>query len=183
MSNVARWTLDTIFKIDSTKKIPTPTPTVTISNVPSISPAVWVASTVRSGSATVINTPIKKHTNIKTPTLLERESPAPTCSPIGVIAMSAPKLNRPIPTINTNAEIKNTVVSVRLKFTNGVKFNSNTIAVTGNTDTNDSFNLNQNARNNFFSFSLHKYKVVGFANKKVADSVRTFLRPFLKKGS
>ena len=57
------------------------------------------------------------------------------------MARSAPKLNKPIPRIRKNAEIKKTAISFAEKLTKGVKFKSTTMATTGRTETNDSFNF------------------------------------------
>ena len=72
----------------------------------------WPASTVKSGSAIVINNPIKKQAKTKINTFLDLVSPDPTYFPIGVIAISAPKLNNPIPRIKNRADTINTIISL-----------------------------------------------------------------------
>ena len=104
----------------------------------------WSASTVRSGSAIVINKPNAKHTTTSSKMFFDFVNPEPTYSPIGVIARSAPKLNRPIPKINITDEIIKTIISLLLKLIKGVKFKSITINVTGITETNASFTFNKN---------------------------------------
>ena len=66
------------------------------------------------------------------------DKPVPICSPIGVIAISAPRLNSAIPTMSNSALQMKTMLSVSVKETSGVKFRIITIAVTGKTDTVDS---------------------------------------------
>ena len=64
----------------------------------------WEAKTFKSGSAIVIKSPIKKHTSKTIFKLFVFDNPEPTCSPIGDIAISAPKLNNPIPKIKHTEE-------------------------------------------------------------------------------
>ena len=68
----------------------------------------------------------------------------PTCSPIGCIAISAPKLKKPIPTIKIIAEIIKTINSYGVKLIIGVNDKINTINVTGNTEMRASFILDIN---------------------------------------
>ena len=70
-------------------------------------PGTWVASTVRSGSATVTSTPTRKNTAAIRDTRLLRASFRPNASPMGIMAMSAPKVIRPIPTTRSTAPAKN----------------------------------------------------------------------------
>ena len=72
--------------------------------------------------------------------------PEPICSPIGVIAMSAPRLNRAIPRIRKTAEIKNTVISKLEKLIIGVRLRIKTIATIGNTDSSDSLSFLSNSQ-------------------------------------
>ena len=79
--------------------------------------------------------------------LPDLESPEPICSPIGVIAISAPRLKREMPKISVMEAQANTRVSCQVKFAIGVQFKINTISVTGKTDTVASFNFVNNALN------------------------------------
>ncbi len=68
---------------------------------------------------------------------------------MGVIAKSAPRLKSPIPSTRNKAETAKTTISCTVK---PIKGNSiSTIAVTGKTDINDSFNL----ANNIFRIYLY----------------------------
>lgn len=62
----------------------------------------------------------------------------PICSPIGLIAISAPKLNKPIPIIKKTALIIKINNSRDVRLSKGVKYNSITNIVTGRTDISDS---------------------------------------------
>ena len=73
--------------------------------------------------------------------------PEPTCSPIGVMAISAPKLNRAIPRTSSAAHATNTHDSWKEKSTSGVRSNSNTISVTGRTEIAASFSFVNRAFN------------------------------------
>ena len=124
----------------SIKKIPTPRPTVTINKVVLlfITSFTCCASTDKSGSATVIKTPITKQTSNASQIFLVLISDDPICSPIGLIAISAPKLNKPIPTIKKTALIIKITNSRDVRLNKGVKYNSITNIVTGRTDISDS---------------------------------------------
>ena len=132
---------NTIFTMASTRKSPTPTPTTAMSAVESITALTCSASTERSGSAIVISTPITNPTPSKTPSFLDLVSPAPTCSPIGVMARSAPRLKSPIPIMRKTAHTQNAVSSVAVKSISGVNESTTTMRATGNTEINDSLNL------------------------------------------
>ena len=121
--------------------MPTPTPTVAINTVLLITAETCPARTDKSGSATVIKTPIIKQTIKSTHTFLDFVRPVPTCSPIGVIARSAPRLKRPIPKIRNTAQTANATISVTVKSTSGVKEIIKTIAATGNTEINASLSF------------------------------------------
>ena len=62
----------------------------------------------------------------------------PTYSPIGVIAVSAPSVNKPIPTVTNNAPTIKTK-NIPLSMGAMVKHNAKTIAVIGKTEENASF--------------------------------------------
>ena len=69
------------------------------------------ASTCRSGSEIVMIAPSKKEPPITSHSFLDRVSPAPIRSPIGVIASSAPSVKNIIPASSSTAPIKNSVKS------------------------------------------------------------------------
>ena len=133
--------LKMIFSTESRRNIPTPMPTAKISAVPFITAETCSASTERSGSATVIRRPIRKATERRSLMLLDFVRPAPICSPIGVIARSAPRLNIPIPRIRKRAQTRKTTSSVTLKETSGVKFKITTMRATGRTEMRASLNF------------------------------------------
>ena len=89
----------------------------------------------------VTQTPITKHTDKSNLNLPFLGKPEPICSPIGVIAKSAPKLKRAMPKINATAQTANATVSVVVRDTNGVKLNAKTITAMGKTETADSLIL------------------------------------------
>ena len=121
----------------TTRNKPTPTPTVAIRSKLSMD-CTWSAKTFRSGSDTVMIKPIRKQTAIINQSRLVFVMCAPTCSPIGVIAMSAPSVKMPMPTIRQMAPTMNiTNTSVGIGAT--VKHRIATIAVIGMTDFRDSF--------------------------------------------
>jgi hypothetical protein len=78
--------------------------------------------------------PIARHTESRSIMLFDFVRPEPMCSPIGVIARSAPRLKRPIPSIRKIVDTKNIPISAIEKFISGVKFSKKTIAVTGKTE-------------------------------------------------
>ena len=127
--------------------MPTPAPTVTMSSVLPVSPPpgimsfTWLASTVRSGSAMVIKSPIIKHTPISIHSFLDLVRPEPICSPMGVIARSAPRLKRAMPAMSTIAEIIKAAVSVAVRLTAGVSEIIMTMSVTGATEVTASFSF------------------------------------------
>ena len=96
---------------------------------------------VKYKNTNIINKPNIKQTETNKIIFLDLVNPEPTCSPIGVIAISAPKLNKPIPKIKRTADTANTIISLVEKSTNGVKFKMITIKVTGKTETNASLIL------------------------------------------
>ena len=116
----------------STRNTPTPTATVTII-VRSGTAGTCLASTCRSGSATVMATPISRQTAISPPTFLDLASWPPMASPMGIMAISAPREKKPIPTISITAPMRN-IIMVPTGSGASVKLNSNTMAVIGNTE-------------------------------------------------
>ena len=85
--------------------------------------------------------PIPKHTPSRRGRLLSLVRPEPMCSPIGVIARSAPRLKSAMPNIRNTAEIRKTEISAALKWISGVRFKKNTIATIGRTETSDSLSF------------------------------------------
>ena len=134
----------TILTTPRNRNRPTPRPTVKISSVPFITALTCSASTDRSGSATVISTPIRKQTDSRMPSFLDLVSPSPMYCPIGVMAMSAPRLKRLMPTISRTAATPNTASSVREISTQGVMESTKTSAVTGITEISDSLSFSRN---------------------------------------
>ena len=135
----------TIFTTPISRRIPTPTPTVPISSVPFITAFTWSARTVRSGSAMVIRSPIAKPTERRMPIFLEAVSPWPMYWPIGVIAISAPRLKRPIPITSRKAPATNMRSSFGEMSTHGVMERTKTRRLTGITERRDSLNFSSMA--------------------------------------
>ena len=147
MMIVERSFLNTILIIESARKQPTPTPIVAIKRVGSTAARTCSASTDKSGSATVMSTPITKHTETSNCRRLDLARPEPTCSPIGVMARSAPRLKSPMPTIKKIAQIEKTTSCLKDNDTSGVHDTASTISVTGKTEPNASFNLSSKILN------------------------------------
>ena len=135
--------LNTIFKIARSKKIPTPTPIVEINKIGRTAFFTCSASTDKSGSATVMSTPITKQTDTRSNRRRDLVRPAPTYVPIGVIARSAPRLKRPIPIIKKIALTVKTICSFSEKVTSGVCETTSTISVMGKTEAKASFNFSK----------------------------------------
>ena len=89
----------------ATKNRPTPAATKEISGL-SGTAGTCRASTWRSGSATVMSTPITSAVIINNFRFLERVSCAPIRSPMGIMDRSAPRENRHIPTISKTSPTK-----------------------------------------------------------------------------
>ena len=122
---------------------PTPMATAIISTMLG-TPGTCSASTCRSGSATVISIPSMKPTSATSHILRERVSALPTYSPIGVMAMSVPRVNSPIPI--TSSIAPNINASSALLGTGTIrKQMMNTSVAMGSTEVRDSLN---------FSFSI-----------------------------
>ena len=116
-------------------------PTVTTSKVPFITALTCPASTDKSGSATVISRPITKQTPSRMPSFRDLVRPSPIYCPIGVIAISAPRLNRLIPRMSRISAPANTASSWVEISTQGVTDRIKTSRLTGTTDAKASFNL------------------------------------------
>ena len=121
-----------ILSILTTRKSPTPTDTVIIKTDVSILGA-FVASTCRSGSATVIAIPSIKLSRTISQSFLDFVIFAPMCVPICVIESSEPIVKRHIPTIIIAVPITN---DKRSPFCTGTKNRHSmaTIAAIGSTD-------------------------------------------------
>ena len=130
-----------IFIMAMTRNSPTPTPTVAMRRVEFITASTCPARTERSGSAIVISTPMTKHTESSTMSFLDFVRPEPTCSPIGVIARSAPRLKSPIPRMRNTADMPKTALSIPLSGARGVNERMSTMTVIGKTDMKDSRNF------------------------------------------
>ena len=128
----------TILSTAISRNNPTPTPTVTISSVPFITALTCPARTARSGSATVISNPITKLMDSRMPIFLDLVRPSPMYCPIGVIAISAPRLNRLMPTISRAAAPAKTASSCLVISTQGVTASRKTSRLTGTTEISDS---------------------------------------------
>ena len=124
---------------DTTKKNPTPAATVKMSTR-SGTAGVWRASTCRSGSATVMITPITKQAATMSHSLFERVSCVPTCSPMGIMAMSAPSVKKPMPRMSSAAPARNSI-SVESSMGTTVMPSASTIRVIGMTALSDSWIL------------------------------------------
>ena len=85
-----------------------------------------------------MSTPITKHTDTSSGSLRDLVRPAPTCSPIGVMDRSAPRLKSAIPATRNTAQTPKTTNSFNEKFTRGVNESNSTISVTGKTEENAS---------------------------------------------
>ena len=100
----------------------------------------WLASTCRSGSAMVIKAPIKNTRGMMghTERLPIRTTSPPTPSPMGIMAMSAPREKSPIPTTRRMAPSRN-IIRVPAGISGArVKLSTSTMAVMGITEESDS---------------------------------------------
>ncbi len=132
------------------RNIPTPTATVWISTRLGTEGTCW-ASTCRSGSEMVIIAPMTKPMSriISTLRVLEIWTPMP--SPMGVMAISAPSWNKPIPRISMTAPVTNIT---KLPSSIGTRkiLISSTIPVIGRTAERDSMVFSLNFGFKFLSF-------------------------------
>ena len=128
-----------ILNIATTRNNPTPIATVNIKTILGTD-GTCCARTVRSGSATVIAVPTNKLIKIISHILRDFVIADPTYSPIGIIAVSAPRVNSPIPRISITAPIMNESITPLLIGKN-IKHRINTITVTGKTEESDSFSF------------------------------------------
>ena len=96
-------------------------------------PGTWVAKTWRSGSETVTTTPIRKLTETTTQSFRDPAIWDPACSPMGVMAVSAPRVKNPMPTMSSTAPAKK---ARRMSTGSGarVRQRTSTMAVMGSTE-------------------------------------------------
>ena len=88
----------------TTRNAPTPTDTApTITAL--LMDGTCSASTCRSGSDMVIMLPTRKHMSRISQKRLDRVVSEPTYWPIGIMARSAPSVNRPMPAISSSVPI------------------------------------------------------------------------------
>lgn len=97
----------------------------------------WLARTCRSGSATVMITPIRKLMATMIHTFLERVISLPTASPRGIMDISEPRENSPMPTISRRLPTRKAIMAL-LDTGVTVKHSSRTMAVMGSTEVRDS---------------------------------------------
>ena len=103
----------------------------------------WLARTCKSGSDIVIINPSKNEIKITSHSFLLLVILVPIRSPIGVIAISAPRVKNIIPAINSTAPIKKqSKILGEIGATE--ELSNNTIPTIGNTALNDSCNFSCN---------------------------------------
>ena len=95
------------------------------------------ASTVRSGSATVMSIPSRKAAARGRSLLLARLMVTPMALPIGVIDISTPRVNIPTPTISRKEPKRNSTSTPGVRGTM-VMLSARTMAVMGSTEDRDS---------------------------------------------
>ena len=83
-------------------------------------------------------TPIKKLMATMTHTFLDLVISLPTASPSGIMDISEPKVNNPMPTISSRLPSKNAIMAL-LEIGVMVKHSTSTMAVMGSTEVSDSF--------------------------------------------
>lgn len=124
---------------DKTKNTPTPAATVRMITM-SGTAGTWLAKTCKSGSAMVMNPPIKNTKGMmgQMERFPMRTTSPPTLSPMGIIAMSAPREKSPMPNTRRMAPSRN-IISVPTGMLGArVKLSSSTMAVMGITEERDS---------------------------------------------
>ena len=95
------------------------------------------ASTCRSGSAMVTTTPSTKHTTRGMPTRRARLICTPMPSPMGIMDMSTPRENSPIPTTSRMAPKRKSTMLPGVRGAT-VTLMASTMAVMGSTEARDS---------------------------------------------
>lgn len=172
-----------------TRKIPTPSATAPIITGLDIL-GTWFARTCRSGSEIVIRTPSKKLTKTIIHSLRDLVMHAPTLFPIGVIAVSAPRVKNAIPTISIAApKAKDTSILFGMGVI--VKHSIKTISVIGSTEDIASFSLSYNRfllnklpPSFVTKYNLHMYCTTKnvFAAMAAGGSVHHFSNLAIRKG-
>lgn len=127
------------------------------------------ASTLKSGSATVISTPIAKPTPSKSGSFFDFVKPAPTCSPIGVIARSAPTLKSAMPKMSIIADTTKVTISLVVKSVMGVTAKISTITATGSTEKSDSFSFERVFMPMLFAIDFWAIKSFSFSILLIND--------------
>ena len=123
-----------------------PTPAATEKMITLFSMAgTWLASTCRSGSATVMIMPMRKPTTVMIHTFFRRVISEPTACPSGIMDISDPSVNSPMPAISITPPSKNATMAL-------VKHSTSTISITGNTDVSDSCSGFLNTAKTFSAF-------------------------------
>ena len=104
---------------------------------------------------------MRKQMSTRTPSRPDFVTPSPMCRPIGDMAISAPRLNSPIPITRKTEQIMKTIRSSQVSGASGVKEITSTSAITGMTDINASHSFENKA---FLtkSLRLHIPKLVCF---------------------
>jgi len=142
-----------------------PTPAATVKIIVRSGTAVnCLASTCKSGSATVTAKPIKKHRKTIIIIFFEAEIDRPTSVPIGIIDKSVPREKKPIPTISITEPKRKSIsipAGIGARF---VKLRISTIKVIGKTDEIDSLIFCFN--NSFMITPLLFYYLLLYNNKK-----------------
>ncbi|OPZ76258.1 MAG: hypothetical protein BWY78_01426 [Alphaproteobacteria bacterium ADurb.Bin438] len=135
-SNIESLILRKILKTESNKNKPTPKATDKIIIMFGTF-GTCSANTCKSGSDIVTTVPIKKLINKIDQSFLDFVKAAPINSPIGIIAISAPIINIPIPKISNNEPTIKTI-SMSILIGTSKKDNKKTIILTGIIDVKDS---------------------------------------------
>ena len=131
-------------------KMPTPIATASVRTIFGIA-GTCSASTCRSGSARVIIIPKTKPMIIGINALRDLLISIPIPSPMGVMARSAPRVNRPMPNTRSTAPKRNNT-RVPEEMGDMVILSSSTIAVIGSTEESDSMIF---SRSNFLKYTFH----------------------------
>ena len=100
--------------------------------------------------------PIKKQPSTISQSFFVRIMPVPRPRPSGVIAISAPSSNRPMPTISSAAPPRNSA-SVPTSIGTSVRLSASTISVMGKTLVNDSLIFSFNL--SYIPYSIKSFKI------------------------
>lgn len=138
---------NSIRKMANTRKIPTPNATANI-NTRLGTDGTCSASTCKSGSDMVMTKPMMKLTNTTISTFFVLVIIVPVRSPMGVMEISTPTLNKSIPAISSTAPTRN-VIRILGGMGAMVKQSSNTMPRMGKTAfrVSLSFSLNFECKN------------------------------------